>query len=319
MVRMVGQRSSRRVKPRSADDLTMVEIETLKAFARFHYLTAEHIIRLWYKPGNRTTVQTRLKTLVLDGFLERRPLPIPAPRREGKPVPLSLMPRGGSGAYLYTLGTKGRSVVDALGLEVPTRFRPSEIPKTQQLAHLVACSDVYVSAYLLSERHESLTLERLIVERTLKGMGKPVRVDDREQRVTPDGFWSVISQEGSRRFRNPFILEVDLSTERQEKWRAKVRALLAWWDNPQYEQLFGTTQATFAVISPGRERHAQTLRLWTEAELTELGRRNLGEQWLFTGANPATLDVDAFFPGRIWRQAFGEEPVAALEVGVVHA
>jgi Replication-relaxation len=277
-------------------------IQILRALAQYHYLTVEQILRLFYKPTSITTVQTRMKELTIHGYCERRPLPLPA-----------FVP-GGSGAYVYTLGPKGRTIVDAQGLEVPARFRPSEIPQKNQLAHIVACSDVYVSATRLCQGANGLELERLVHERVLRRLGERVQVNGKPRRVTPDGWLSIIGTAAGRRFRYPIALEVDMGSEKQTKWRDKVRGLLAWMDSPSYEKLFATKSVTVAVACPGKPKHAGVLCAWTAAELAALNRHRDAKHFLFTGMDAAATVPYSFFCELRWQEPFGLSPVSLIEL-----
>src|SRR5437868_5550745 len=117
---MAGRNASRRIQTDTPYEPSPAALAILRALAQFHYLTVEQIIRLFYKPGTKTTVQTRLRQLYEAKYCERRALPLP---------PLL---RGGGSAYVYTLGPKGRALIEAEGFEVPARFRPSEIPQRNQ-------------------------------------------------------------------------------------------------------------------------------------------------------------------------------------------
>jgi hypothetical protein len=218
------------------------------------------------------------------------------------------------------LATAGRAYVNRhLQAEVPTRFRPTEIPKDDKIRHVVAATDVAIAAQLLHQPTEQVALEHLYVERTLRGIGAPIEFEGKSQRVTPDTWFCVRADRGGRVWRYPFIVEVDLHSERQKAWRAKVRALLAWAENAQYQKLFSVRSGTFTVVSPGDCRHAEVLRIWTEGELQEIGRERAGARWLFTGNNPAITPARRFFAARIWRAAFGDAPIAALPLEVVDA
>jgi hypothetical protein len=282
------------------------EVEILRALARFHYLTVEHIMRLFaYKPGMLTTVQERTTRLYREGYCIRRA------------YPRDITARLGSTVYVYALGTPGRNyVAQYLSIDVPARFRPGDIPKDDKIRHLVAATDVAVAAQLFAAADARVTLRQLHVERALRGMGEPVEVEGKRRRVTPDAwFWFDVTLP-PKLYRIPFIVEVDRHSERQKAWALKVRGLLAWAAHPQYQELFGIRSGTFAVISPGNVAHAETLRAWTETVLTELGQESTGERWLFTGENPAVLAPRDFFGGRVWRAAFGTEPLTAVPMEV---
>lgn len=270
----------------------------LRALATYHYLTAEQVTRLLYARSSLTTAQTHLKALTDRGYCLRRPLPLPI--------------HAGSAAYVYLLGPKGRSYAARLGLDVPARFRPSDIPHPSHLAHAIACSDIYLCAALLSRRVPSVTFERLVPERVLRAQKERVQVDGVNRLVVPDGWLSLLAKRNGRRVRYPLVLEVDLHTERQMKWRAKVRGLLAWADGP-YATLFGTQCGTVAVICPGSERRARTLSVWTATELTMLERQHDSARFLFTGENPAIIAPERLFLDAVWYQPFAPNPVPCID------
>ena len=86
----------------------------LRALSRFHYLTATQVSRLIYPnlSDENRYAQRRLKHLV-DGKYLLRLRALPAPRY-------------GQAPHVFTLATRGRQYVAALGVRVPQSFRPSE-------------------------------------------------------------------------------------------------------------------------------------------------------------------------------------------------
>jgi len=273
------------------------DAQILIALARFHYLTVKQVVRLFYKPtpANEIGVQRRFKRLTDDGYCLVRWL-----ERQGP---------SGRGPQLFVLDTKGRNYVESLGIAVPPRFRPSEVPtNSNQLRHVAACSDVFIQAELFCRNDPDFTLERLVHEREFRSVKSYVEVGGQRTAVIPDGWFSLIGQG----YRYPRIVEVDLASERQDKWRRKARALAAWIriDGP-HQRRMGVKDVRVAVVAPGRPARAETLRLWTEAELGER-HRDTGALFRFTGLDPATTDPATFFRAPVWQDAFGQEPVSLL-------
>jgi hypothetical protein len=284
----------------SVCELGAASRQILLALAQFHVLTVDQILRLFYKKSSRTTVQARMKALFDVHYCERRALPVPNAGR------------GGTGVYLYTLGYRGRAFVQQQGVDVPARFRPSELPRQNYLAHLVASTDVFVSAALLAQTQPGLRLERLLPERVLRAQKTRVVVEGKPRQVVPDGWFALRAEEHGHAYRYPIALELDLGSERQTKWRAKIAGLLAWLDGP-YESLFQTRNATIAVVCPGRESRAAVLCAWTAAALSQLGRRTDATHFLFTGQDPATLPPERFFRAPLCLQPFAATPLALLD------
>src|SRR4051794_40007409 len=87
-------------------------------------------------------------------------------------------PRYGSAAYVFTLGRKGRSLLESLEIDVPRYYRPSE--EAQKAAnslfmpHTLAAIDVLIAAERLCQEFPQLELGRLLTERELRR--EPLRV-----------------------------------------------------------------------------------------------------------------------------------------------
>src|SRR5689334_535633 len=87
-----------------------VDDKYLRAFGRFHYLTARQVTKLFYSSGSFTTVQARLKRLSDSEYL----------------LPLALPTIRAKSPFVYTLSTKGREYLESLGIDLPlATYRPS--------------------------------------------------------------------------------------------------------------------------------------------------------------------------------------------------
>jgi hypothetical protein len=303
---MAGSVSHRDSNRAFNQHLGPADSQILAALGRFEYLTAAQLLRLFYKasPANLTGVQRRLSRLFRAGYVER-----------GEPErPL----RGGSVAYVYCLSQQGRSIIKSLGLPLPPRFRPSEWTRHPNgfWAHRLACSDFFLAAELLGRTHPTLSLERLVLERAFRRVRSSVVITGKRRVVIPDGWLALREMAGMRSWLSPILLELDRGTERRSAWREKVRALLAWIDEP-YEELLGVDAVTVAVLTTSGEQRARSLKAWTEEELTALGRTRHGDWFRIAGMVPACIPPAALFLAPTWLVPFApaRAPLLSLEVG----
>jgi hypothetical protein len=105
---------------------------------------------------------------------------------------------------------------------------------------------------------------------------------------------------------------LDRGTEEQRRWRQKVANLLAYTNGP-YQEAFGTTSITIAVITTAGERRLLELLQWTEKEMAAAGESSQGDIFLFAYLPPSMTDSIELFGTRCWYQPFREEPLALLE------
>src|SRR5438046_2049449 len=83
----------------------------LRALARYSYLTSSQICRLFFSVGSLTYARSKLKRLGELGYCQRLFLPRPE--------------QFGSAPSLWALARKGLNVLEAQGVDVPHRYRPS--------------------------------------------------------------------------------------------------------------------------------------------------------------------------------------------------
>ncbi len=212
---------------------------------------------------------------------------------------------------MYTLGRAGRAL---LGRQ--DYFRPAaeqhKVRNTWFMTHTLATIDVLVAAEQLCRSHP-VAMPRLFTERQLRI--NPLRVSlpaggdgqTRSVAVIPDA-WFELSING----RKPvgIAVELDQATEFQQRWRSKVAALAAWAEGP-YRTAFANPSLTIAVVTPEAARR-DTLRHWTHQELARLGRPELAEIFLFTGASPVATPPAQWFFGRVWWEPEATESVSLL-------
>ena len=105
-----------------------------------------------------------------------------------------------------------------------------------------------------------------------------------------------------------------MGTEEQKKWRHKVRALLAFADGP-YQEAFGTTSLTIAVVVTAGAKRLDDLLRWTEAELQTLGEEQNAGLFLFVACSPSQVAPEDLFFRPCWYQPFGQQNALALFEG----
>src|SRR3954471_21288839 len=136
-----------------------VDEAILLALARFHYLTAAQISRLFY-PTMRDRdreAQRRIKDLADAGYLLR----------------LGALPKPhvGSRPNVCTLTDKGRKYVQALGASVRPYFRPQEEHRAYAsfpfMRHTLASIDVLITAERLCRDYD-VSCPHMLTERDLK-------------------------------------------------------------------------------------------------------------------------------------------------------
>ncbi len=281
--------------------MTPAKRALLVAIGRYFYLTARQTTRLLYAAGSLTRVQTLLKELADDGYVER--LFLPRPTAHGR-VPA-----------VYTLGRLGRTHLAALGVDVPERLRPSEAREHSYLflEHTLAVNDCLIAMALLSRRAPQIAIRTMLHERTLRRT--PIAVRDAEGRrvaVIPDGWLDlrVTLPDGIDRY--CIALEVDRGTAEHKAFRSKVSRWVAAADGP-YRETFGTDLLTVAIVATPGEGRAEELLRWIAAELTALHREEQAELFLVTAVDVAAIDPATLYCGPVWRQCDSATPVPLIE------
>ena len=269
----------------------------LQLLHRYPYLTARQVQRLRYGRGSLSYVQLKLRLLDAGGFLTRFYPPRAA--------------RAGSSPAVYRLAARGRRLLRQAGCACRWRTPRSrdDVRSFLFLTHTLAAIDVLIAAELLTRHDARLRLARLLTEPQLRRRPAVVTLADGSRTtVIPDG-WLDLRLAG--RGQIAVALELDRGTTEQRRWRRKIRALLAWANGP-YQQRFGTTSLTVAVVAtPGPARQAM-LRRWTEAELEQHGQAGAADLFRFAGMRPARVTPRALFQEPRWQRPFATKLIPLL-------
>ncbi len=273
----------------------------LAAISRYFYLTARQATRLLYAGASLTRVQMLLMELTNDGYCQR--LFLPRPSAHGR-VPA-----------VYTLGRLGRRHLEALGIEVPDRLRPSVEREHAYLflAHTLAVNDVLIALELLSRQAPQIVIHRMLHERALRRI--PISVTDPDGRhasVIPDGWLDLRVTQPEGVDRSCIALEIDRGTTEQKAFRRKLARWVAAADGP-YQQAFGTDLLTVAIVATPGEGRANQLLGWIAAELAVLHRQDQAGLFLVTAVDAAVVDPLVFSGGPVWWQSDQKTPGPLVE------
>src|SRR3954471_19091147 len=166
-----------------------VDEAILLALARFYYLTAAQISRLFYptmRDRNREA-QRRTKNLEDAGYILR--------------IGVLAKPQYGSRPMVCTLSDKGRKYVQVAGASVRPYFRPAEEQRAYRnfpfMRHTLASIDVLIAAERLCCDYD-VSCPRMMTERDLKQTALRVNVPAgpngqvaRSVSVIPDGWFQL--------------------------------------------------------------------------------------------------------------------------------
>ena len=273
---------------------TRKDIETIKALNRYFLMDAEQVRRLFYGTGSIQYAKARLKLLTDHDY---------ASELGSK-----------NKAYTYRLGPKGLKLCRSLDEPVPRRLRLYETSDSEYyVPHTLAINDVLISADMLGQTQNAVSVIDLVHEKQMAAIKVPVGGGQQEGVIT-DGILTFGITNGEEEFEQTFFLEIDMGSK-AGRWKRKIRKLIAYGSGP-YKKHFDTPFYTVAVITPIGEQHQRNLQHWTADVLTE--DRLKGTQWeksfLFTSQPAATTPPEQFWLAATWYEPFSDAPTRLMEV-----
>jgi len=274
---------------------------------RYHLMTVKQVTRLLFANdiGHvRNIVANLRKTgcLTRAGFLPQR-----SPSGKGAAPPV------------YQLAAPARRWLHEQGY--PVGLKELSIQRNAPLEHTISVNDVLIAAELFTRSARSVHLEAMSHEFDLHKQPFKAVVDDERLYYTPDGWFDLRIAVPDGEKQECFALEIDRATEDQRRWREKIRGLLAW-SSQAYEQQFGTSTLTVAVVAvcgvdqvdtdEGRAKRAANLKRWTEAELLAHRNNEDAPDFCFLGADPVDTKPEQLFCAPLWSQPFSGDMVPLL-------
>jgi hypothetical protein len=275
------------------------EDRILRSLARYHYLSAPQVCKLFYSPGSLTYVQTKLNTLATQGYLLR--LFLPRPARYGRPL------------SVFTLARKGINYLSDVGVTVIKRFQPSEERDRSylHLSHTLALNEILIAAELLCNSVDTISIDQLEHEQDLKRNPLSVKdVDGSVISVIPDAWIQFIAVgEDGRRYKYPITVELDRGTIEQKAFRRKVRGLTESLKGA-YIKRFGSSAITIALVTTTSQKRVDDMVKWTMAELQMMHMEPMGPSFRFTAVDISEMPPTLFLE-TIWTQPFvpGKTPL----------
>lgn len=276
--------------------ITEVYFKLLVGIARYHLVTAAQLCRLYYSRGTITTVKTRLKRLVDEGYI----------------LALNMPTSRGNAAHVYMLARRGIYALIDMGYDNAS-FRPStEREKEKNYLYLYHCletNDFLIAAAKLGETPPLCSLIEMRHDRELKRTPFVVSVDaqgkDEKITIIPDGFLVFGSPNGDLHV----WLELDRGTVEAKNFRKKVRAIVTFVHGGEYEKAFGTNDLTIAIATTAGEIRAGHLLKWIELELTSLGKA--GYAGIFFVACVPSHTEEPVEPSKLFLERFWSCPFAS--------
>lgn len=264
----------------------------LETLSELHFATVKQLTRRHYSAGSLTSIISNAKALNEEGYVGRT-------KRMLRPD-----------QFVYFIKPKGyRFLLPYAKDYLPSP--PTSIPKHWLFQeHTLAVNDIYLAARDI-ERSGDVGVTNAYLDQTLKRRPVPLVVDGRAVRFVPDA-WVDFDFHSSRR---SILFEMDRGTEEEQKWRGKVRRIVAFTGRPALDH-FGTNAFTVAIPvvppEPGDAvRRAETLMHWTHKELAALGKEAWGGIFLFSVLDAAAVPPSEYFLGPRWNGFDG--PHALLE------
>lgn len=260
----------------------------LRAVATYHFLTAEQLTRLLFRPGSLAYVRAKLKRLADAGYLDRLHLPTAT---------------AGNAPFVFSLAAPGIGYLTETGEETGAKwFRPVEQHERSYLflSHTLAVNDFLIAAHLLSRTEPRVVLATMRHERDLRREPVTVTTAAGERLgIVPDG-WVDLHIAGESRL--CLALELDRGTVEERAWKRKLRGLIAYADGP-YQQQFGTPSLTILIATTTGPSRCTAIRRWCEQVLHEVHREADADVFLLTslpeGAPP---DPQTLFLRPVWQQ-----------------
>lgn len=263
------------------------ERRVLHALSRYHYLTVDQVIALYYRPSLYSFVKKVLRNLTVRGYLFKDEIPSKA---------------NGNPAGVWSLAGKGRTWCAEQGLLTLPKPKNGFEHWDLFLEHTLSINDWLIALELFVREHpdyELVTvLHDLVLKRTIQPVPKP---GGGYFSAVPDA-WVEVWHEGQQ---IPLWLELDLSGKEEEKsWREKVRNIVAFIEGSHYKALVGTDAVTVAVPVMKGERRRDYLIHWTEKELEALGKKPWGDIFRFSAVDFRTADRAEYFTASSWLVPF---------------
>lgn len=275
----------------------------LRALFTYRGLTAEQITRLFYSSGSLTFVQTDLLALTQQKYIARFFYPTPSPA---------------TSPYVNTLGSRGKTYLTALGVDLagykPLKEKGKETSYyfTQ---HLLSINDFLIAASLVGRISPDVSLQAMIHEWQLKQQPLSSTIGRDTLSVVPDAWldFKVLAGSQKKPYQMPVWLEMDMGTEWGKRFKDKLRSIVLLVVNGVYQARFGVSNVTVAFATPENEKRRDLMRAHIKIVLEELDALRFADLFLFA-CLPQHYDPQTVFLSPIWYTPTSEKPLPLLDL-----
>jgi len=281
--------------------------DILFAIGRYHYLTVPQLNRLLYEGRLRGFTQDWLGVLKQQGYA------ISANQ--------TFVSDTGRPLHVWTFTAQGARALSQMGVADLPVMHQRVTRSAFMLDHDLDVNDAMITCEQLSTRYGMRIVDLKTDNQLHKTPTTVTMPDGSKTNVIPDGW--VCYGVGTGPERRAYAIELDRGSEGQVKWRAKVRAYVAFTSgNPSpYETAFGQEALrVLVIVKPaelrdikGPQARLEDLKRWTEDELTALGKKNWGPVFCFSIVRTDQTDPSIFFTAAHWATPFESTQRSLLE------
>ena len=177
----------------------------------------------------------------------------------------------------------------------------NKIEHYENLAHVLSITDFLISAYLLCKPGGRFQLIDVLHERILNQRLAPYR-----NSAIPDAYVNIRMADHTE----PIFAEIDKGTRSEAQWGRQVLGLITAAMHP-YQEAFGITQLTFAVLTIQKGDKLQRLREWTYKTMQQQNLLAYQDAFLFTCVSPDS-DPHVLFTEPVWYSIYDNAAVRLL-------
>ncbi len=257
--------------------------QLLEDLAWLQYMTSKQATRLRYGNSYERTTEA-FKKLVDYNYAKYVLLP---------PLDKS----AGGNTKVHTLTKTGIAYLAEYGIE----SYENKIEHYENLAHALGITDLLISACLLCKPGGRFHLIDALHERVLNQRLAPYR-----NSAIPDAYMNIQIADHTE----PIFAEIDKGTQSEAQWSKKVLGLITAAMHP-YQEAFGITQLTFAVLTTRKGDRLQRLREWTYKTMQQQNLLAYQDAFLFTDVPPDS-DPHVLFTEPVWYVMYENAPVRLL-------
>jgi hypothetical protein len=271
--------------------LTERDQEILKAVHFYRYMTVQDVAYRFFSPRSESHVRELLSTLcgkadeADNQYLYRFGLP---------------KTRTGNTERVFVLGARGREfLINNTHLSVNWYGNPRRMAGLSYniLYHSLSLTRVLVAASFWGKQQEAY---KLIDTKIAYGLAN--RPGKGGNDVIPDG-WLLFERTDKKK--GAILLEIDRTTEYQERFKQHVASRLEFVRSGAYEKQFGERSAIIAYLAvfgneAARESRRRSMMQWAREVLKDVNLENWGSLFRFGHVGLEDVYKANLFDGAVW-------------------